>query len=105
MGKNIGDDLREGKATLPLIWLRQHGSAAQRKLVQEAIEQGDVLRIEELTDALQSSGALQYARDCAQKEAQLAQNAVQTLLRKPGVNASACEHLLNLTAFAVERKQ
>ena len=105
IGKNIGDDLREGKATLPLIWLRQHGSAAQRELVQEAIEQGDVLRVEELTAALQSSGALQYARECAQREAQLAQNAVQTLLRQASINASSCEHLLNLTVFAVERKQ
>ncbi|WP_299734209.1 octaprenyl diphosphate synthase [uncultured Endozoicomonas sp.] len=71
MGKNLGDDLAEGKPTLPLIYTLKHGTPAQQTLVREAIEQGGRDKIEEVIAAVQSCGALDYtaakARDFAEK--------------------------------------
>ncbi|MDO4724893.1 MAG: polyprenyl synthetase family protein [Comamonadaceae bacterium] len=76
MGKNVGDDLREGKATLPLIVAMQRGDAQQARTVREAIEQGSVAQLEEVIAIVRGTGALQAARDCAQAEAQRALQAL-----------------------------
>lgn len=76
MGKNVGDDLREGKATLPLIVAMQRGDAQQARTVREAIEQGSVEQLEEVIAIVRSTGALQVARECAQAEAQRALQAL-----------------------------
>ena len=69
MGKNLGDDLREGKATLPLIAAMQRGNAKQRELVKVAIENGDVTAIDAVVEIVRATGALDVARKAASDEA------------------------------------
>ncbi|MEX2365232.1 MAG: polyprenyl synthetase family protein, partial [Pseudohongiellaceae bacterium] len=61
LGKNVGDDLAEGKPTLPLIYTMQHGSAANKKLIENAIAHGGLDKLDEIIAAVQTSGALQYS--------------------------------------------
>jgi len=79
MGKNLGDDLREGKATLPLILAMQRGTAAQRQTVREAIETGSVERLQDIVTIVRDTGALDATRQAASKEAQRAIDAVRQL--------------------------
>ncbi|MFA5825275.1 MAG: octaprenyl diphosphate synthase [Gallionellaceae bacterium] len=72
IGKNLGDDLAEGKPTLPLIYAMQHGTPAQAAVIREAIEQGDIKRFDEVLQIVQQTGALAYTRQQAQREADLA---------------------------------
>jgi octaprenyl-diphosphate synthase len=104
-GKNVGDDLREGKLTLPLIWLREQGSSQQQTLVRAAILEGDLALIEPLTRALQDSGALNYARQCARREAELAEAALQALPVNSDSAASARQDLVKLCQFAIDRSR
>jgi octaprenyl-diphosphate synthase len=98
IGKNVGDDLREGKPTLPLIYLMQHGTHEQRQLVRACIEQGDEQHFDDILAAITSSGALDYTRRQAEKAALSAKNALTTVL--PG---KFRDSLLQLCAFAVDR--
>ena len=77
MGKSLGDDLREGKATLPLILAMQRGTPAQRDLVKSAIETGSVDRLNEVIAIVRETGALDGSRQAAMAEAQRAINAAQ----------------------------
>jgi len=79
MGKNLGDDLREGKATLPLIVAMKQGNASQRAVIQNAIEQGDVAALSDIAQIVHETGAMQATRDAASAEAQVALNALETL--------------------------
>ncbi|HEU4621877.1 MAG TPA: polyprenyl synthetase family protein [Burkholderiaceae bacterium] len=98
IGKNIGDDLREGKPTMPLIYLREHGDESQRSLARHVIETGSIDHIDAVLTALQSSGALDYTRECAQREAEYAAHALELL------PASAFKStLLEFAAFASAR--
>ena len=72
MGKNLGDDLREGKATLPLIAAMQRGTEAQARTVREAIENGSTEQLEAIAHIVRSTGALDVARHAAASEAQRA---------------------------------
>lgn len=98
IGKNVGDDLREGKPTLPLIYLMQNGSEEQRALVRHCIEQGDASRFDDILAAITSSGALEYTRQEAIKAAHTASAAISTL--PLGIYK---ESLLQLCSFAVDR--
>lgn len=98
IGKNVGDDLREGKPTLPLIYLMQHGSADQRQLVRSCIEQGNEEHFEDILRAITSSGALKYTRHEAEKAAQRAADAITALH-----DSQFKDSLLQLCAFAVDR--
>lgn len=69
IGKNLGDDLAEGKPTLPLIYAMQHGNAAQAAIVREAIEQADIGRFAEVLEVVRQTGALKYTRQQAKLEA------------------------------------
>ena len=81
MGKNLGDDLREGKATLPLILAMQRGSAEQAATVRSAIEAGSVDQLDEIVAIVRQSGALEATRQAASAEAQ---RAVDAALKLPG---------------------
>ena len=79
MGKNLGDDLREGKATLPLILAMQKGTPAQSQTVREAIETGSVDRLSEIVAIVRETGALEATRHAAAAEAQRAIDAAMQL--------------------------
>lgn len=98
IGKNVGDDLREGKPTLPLIYLMQHGDASQRELVRTCIENGDEQHFDEILGAITGSGALAYTRSAAQQAAARAAEAISIL-----PNGQFKDSLLQLCVFAVDR--
>ena len=80
MGKNAGDDLREGKPTLPLIYLLENGTHAEQLLVRAAIEQNQDLPEDvfaQILSAVQNSGALDYTQTAAKREADLALQCIQ----------------------------
>ena len=79
MGKNLGDDLREGKATLPLICAMQRGSSEQRTLIRDAIEGGGAGELERIIAIVRETGALEVAREAAAAEARRAMQAAGLL--------------------------
>ena len=79
IGKNLGDDLREGKSTLPLIFAMQRGTPDQCQLIQKAIEQGDIAALADIADIVRATGAMQATRQAAAEEAQLALQALDAL--------------------------
>ena len=79
MGKNLGDDLREGKATLPLILAMQRGTPAQSALIQKAIETGSVEQLSSVVAIVRETGALEGSRKVAMSEAQRAIDALAVL--------------------------
>ena len=83
MGKNVGDDLREGKATLPLIAAMQRGTASEEAIVRTAIETGGVAMLEQVVNIVKSTGALEVARLAATQEAQRAIAAARKLPSSP----------------------
>jgi octaprenyl-diphosphate synthase len=97
-GKNIGDDLAEGKPTLPLIRAMRGGSAAEAKLVRDAILEGGRDHIDEVAATVKASGAIDYTRRMARKEADSAISALEVLHTSPYSQA-----LKALAEFSVER--
>ena len=83
MGKNLGDDLREGKVTLPLIIAMQRGTEAERFTIRQAIETSGAGQMTQIIDIVQRTGALQATREAAAGEALRALNALQTLPQNP----------------------
>ena len=73
LGKNIGDDLREGKPTLPLLLAMQRGTAEQREMIRHAIEHGEVERMPEIVEVVRATGALDATREAAEAQAAHAQ--------------------------------
>ena len=99
IGKNLGDDLSEGKPTLPLIYAMQHGDASQVAVVRQAIEQGDIARFTDVLRVIKQTGALEYTRQQAQHEADIACAALAVL---PDTNYK--QTLLQLANFAATRQ-
>jgi octaprenyl-diphosphate synthase len=98
MGKSLGDDLREGKATLPLIAAMQRGTEAQAATIKKAIETGDLSMLEEIVTIVKSTGALDIARNAARQEAL---RAVTAAGRLPG--GSYTDSLIQLASQLLER--
>ena len=98
LGKNVGDDLREGKATLPLLLAMARSSDGERQLIRHAIEHGEVDRLQEIVAIVRSTGALQATRQAARGEADAAVRALFALPDSDARNA-----LLELCARSVER--
>jgi octaprenyl-diphosphate synthase len=97
-GKNLGDDLAEGKPTLPLIHVMRAGTEGERKLVRHAIEHGGKSDLDAVVRAIHRVGALDYARARAREEANFA------IARLEVLPDSACrDSLLQLAHFSVER--
>ncbi|MCP5162804.1 MAG: octaprenyl diphosphate synthase [Hahellaceae bacterium] len=72
MGKNVGDDLAEGKPTLPLIFTMRNGTEAQKQLIRKAIRKGGLDDLPEIVDAVRASGALAYTENLAREKAEIA---------------------------------
>ncbi|MFO1219129.1 MAG: polyprenyl synthetase family protein [Burkholderiaceae bacterium] len=98
LGKNVGDDLREGKPTLPLLMAIARGDDAERALVRKAIVEGDVARLQDILQIVRRTGALQATRDAARAEAGKARASLDALPAGP-----AREALLDLCVRSVER--
>jgi octaprenyl-diphosphate synthase len=98
LGKNIGDDLREGKPTLPLLLAMERGSAEDRALIRGAIEHGEQARLADVLAIVRRTGALDATRAAAQREAALAHECVEPLRPSPARAA-----LLELCVRAVHR--
>ena len=98
IGKNLGDDLAEGKMTLPLIRALAVGSPAEASIIRHAISGGGLTDFEPVVVALERSGALAYARERAEAEAAAAASSLDGL---PSTPASAT--LLQLSTFAAQR--
>jgi octaprenyl-diphosphate synthase len=98
-GKNLGDDLAEGKPTLPLLHALRHGSDEQRALIRLAIEQGGLAQLGPIVEAIESTGGLEYATGFAQRETQQALAALDAL-----PDSRYREALVNLARFAQERE-
>jgi len=98
LGKNVGDDLREGKPTLPLLVAMERGSAAERELIRHAIEHGEVARLAEVVEIVRHTGAIEATREAARAEARQAVDALRA------IPASASrEALLEFCVRSVDR--
>jgi len=98
IGKNVGDDLREGKPTLPLIYLMENGTEEQRQLVRSCIENGDEQHFDTILSAITTSGALDYTRRAAEVASQRAIDAIESM---PASQYK--DSLLSLAHFSVNR--
>jgi octaprenyl-diphosphate synthase len=98
IGKNIGDDLAEGKPTLPLIYAMRHSDVDQRQLIREAIEKGGREHLKDILKAVESSGAIEYTRRLARQEAE---RAIEVLSPLP--DSQYKDALIGLAGFSVSR--
>lgn len=99
LGKNIGDDLAEGKPTLPLIYALQHSTGPQQALINEAILKGGIGQIDSIMAIIKSTGALEYTYDKAKQYLDFAIQQLQHLPDSPYRQA-----LYELAHFALTRK-
>ena len=100
MGKNAGDDLTEGRPTLPLIQAMRVGSAAQAGVIRQAIENGESDKINEVLAIVESTGALAYTAACAKQQSAQAIDALLPLPESPLKQA-----LIDLAHFTVSRNR
>jgi octaprenyl-diphosphate synthase len=98
LGKNLGDDLAEGKPTLPLIYALRHVDTSEQLLIREAIENGGVTELERVTAVIESTGGLEYTSRLARREADLA---IESLSIVP--ESAYKQALRELADFAVAR--
>ena len=98
LGKNLGDDLAEGKPTLPIIQAMALGTTAQRALLRDVIETGGRDRIDAVAEVIDSTGSIDYTISLARRHAQQAAEAIAAL--PESAQRSALE---SMAAFAVER--
>lgn len=98
LGKNLGDDLAEGKPTLPLIRAMAMGNSQQRSLIREAIERGGREHLDQIVAAIESTGSIKYTAALAQDEARKAKQALEVLAPSPYRDA-----MWHLADFAVSR--
>lgn len=98
LGKNVGDDLREGKPTLPLLLAMERGTGDERMLIRHAIEHGEISRLAEIVHIVRHTGAIDATRQAARLETDKAQASLAVLPASPARSA-----LLDLCARSVER--
>ena len=98
MGKNVGDDLREGKPTLPLLIAMERGTPHQRDLIRHAIEHGEIDRLPEIVDIVRETGALTATRDAARAEGAKAHASLSAL-----PDSAFKQALVELTFRSIER--
>ena len=99
LGKNLGDDLAEGKATLPLIYAMQHGESSERELIRHAILEGGLDDLERIQSIIESTGALQYTAARAQEAADVAIDALSGI-----PDSDYKQALIAIAEFSVRRR-
>lgn len=98
LGKNVGDDLREGKPTLPLLVAMQRGTRAERELIRQSIKRGEVANLDAILQIVRRTGALEITRDAARQEGERARKCLVPL---PG--SAYRDALLELSVRSVDR--
>jgi octaprenyl-diphosphate synthase len=98
MGKNVGDDLAEGKATLPLIHAMREGTDEHAKLIRTAIRKGGLEDIDAIMEIVKTCGSLEYTKQIARKHVELAQQCLNHL-----ADTDAKRALHSLARIAIER--
>ncbi len=99
LGKNIGDDLAEGKATLPLIYAMRKAAEKDRKVIRAAILEGGLEHLQRISQIIEATGALQYTADKAQEAAD---KAIAALAAIP--ESKFKQALINIAEFSVQRR-
>ena len=99
LGKNIGDDLAEGKMTLPLIYAMKNGKNSQKLVIQEAIKNTNVCDLMNILTIIKETGALEYSMSCAKKHAMDAKRCLVDLPKSIEKIA-----MLELAEFSIDRK-
>ena len=98
IGKNLGDDLAEGKPTLPLLYAMKKGSDEQKKIIRAAIENGGLTELESVLNAVKETKALEYVRQLAKEEIEKGEKLIQHIASSVYKDA-----LLALTQFVISR--
>jgi len=98
LGKNVGDDLAEGKPTLPLIYAMKHGTTAQAELIRTAIKEGGIEQMDEILEAIHATGSLDYTMNCAKEHSAQAKDCLISLPTSKEQQA-----MLELADFAIQR--
>ncbi len=98
LGKNVGDDLREGKPTLPLLIAMARGTEAERLTIRHAIEHGEVEKLPEIVQIVQRTGALEATREAARAQAEQARAALESI-----PDSEARKSLLEFCSRSVDR--
>lgn len=98
LGKNIGDDLADGKATLPLLYALKHGNTAQQTLITDSLKQGSIERLPDILEAINDTKAIDYTHQVARGEVDKAITSLQVL-----PDSLYKEALIELANYAVER--
>ena len=98
MGKNVGDDLVEGKVTLPLIYAMQHSTPEQLKLIRQTVTEGGAENHRQIIDLVKECGAIEFAKEKAMNEAELALQQLEAAPKNKYRDA-----LEDLVALAVNR--
>jgi octaprenyl-diphosphate synthase len=98
LGKNIGDDLSEGKPTLPLIYAMSNSSEAQSSMIADSIRNGDTSQLTQIIQIIRDSGALDYTLNLAQKHAT---SAIKTLETLP--ESTYKQAMIDLAEFSISR--
>jgi octaprenyl-diphosphate synthase len=99
LGKNLGDDLAEGKPTLPLIYAMQKGSSEDKELIRNAIVEGGLDQLERITAIIEATGALEYTAMRAQKAADMA---IAALAEVP--DSAHKQALVAIAKFSIQRR-
>ncbi|HEY9323195.1 MAG TPA: polyprenyl synthetase family protein [Candidatus Methylopumilus sp.] len=98
IGKNLGDDLAEGKPTLPLLYAMKKGSDDQKNIIRAAIENGGLTELESVLKAVKDTKALEYVKQLAKEEIEKGEKLIQHITSSVYKNT-----LLTLTQFVTSR--
>ena len=99
LGKNLGDDLNEGKSTLPLIYAMENGSRTEKKMIRMAVKNGELEKLSQIQSVIDSTGALEYTIACAKEASEIA---IDSLAPIP--NSDYKQGLITIAEFAVNRR-
>lgn len=98
LGKNIGDDLADGKATLPIIYALKHGTPKQQERIETSLTQGKLEHLSDIQEAIESTKAIDYTRSLAAAEVEQGLSALQAV-----PDSAYKDGLVNLAYYALQR--